>query len=390
MTQTWFPSENEVLATLQDLVAIDSVNPSLPGGERGEGGMVEYLAAFFADLDIPCELSEVLPGRHNIVATLEGEDPDRVLLFECHMDTASVEVMTIPPLEPRIRDGLLYGRGSCDTKAGGAAMIHAMKRLREAGITPPRTIAYAGTVDEESFFEGCRHLAAHLEVEAAVIAEPTDLAVIRAHKGVVRFDLVVKGKAAHSSKPHLGVNAITKMARLIVRIEEELLPAYSRRSDPLVGSPTFSIGVIEGGSQVNFVPDSCQVKVDCRMLPGETTEEVLAGFRDVVARASEMDPELEAVVEDPFFVCASLGTAEDAGIVTSAARACDAILGKCEIGGAPYATNGSPFSERGVPTIVLGPGSIDQAHGAVEWVECEQVVQAADIYERIMLSGGDL
>ena len=386
MVESWSPSEDEVLATLQELVAVESVNPSLPGGERGESGMVEYLAAFFDSLDIPYELSEALPGRHNIVATLEGEDPDRVLLFECHMDTASAEVMTIPPFEPHIRDGLLYGRGSCDTKAGGAAMIHAMKRLREAGITPPRTVAYAGTIDEESFFEGSRHLAAHMEVEAAVIAEPTDLAVIRAHKGVVRFDLVVQGKAAHSAKPHLGVNAISKMARLIVRIEEELVPAYNRRSDPLVGSPTLSIGVIEGGTQVNFVPDTCRVKVDCRMLPGETTEEVLEGFRDVVARASESDGELQAVVEDPFFVCASLGTAEDAGIVTSAAHACGSVLGRCEISGVPYATNGSPFSERGVPTIVLGPGSIDQAHGAVEWVECEQVVQAAEIYQHMMLS----
>ena len=150
MAGPWTRSENEILATLQEMVAIDSVNPSLPGGERGESGMVDYLAAFFDALDISCELCEVLPGRNNIIATLEGEDPDRVLLFECHMDTASAEVMTIPPFEPHIRDGLLYGRGSCDTKAAGAAMIHAMKRLVEAGIKPPRTIAFAGAVDEES------------------------------------------------------------------------------------------------------------------------------------------------------------------------------------------------------------------------------------------------
>jgi acetylornithine deacetylase len=368
------------------MVAIDSVNPSLPGGERGESGMVDYLAAFFDALDISCELCEVLPGRNNIIATLEGEDPDRVLLFECHTDTASAEVMTIPPFEPHIRDGLLYGRGSCDTKAAGAAMIHAMKRLVEAGIKPPRTIAFAGAVDEESLFEGSRNLASHVEVEAAVIAEPTTLQVIRAHKGVVRFDLVVKGKAAHSAKPYLGVNAISKMARLIIDVEEQLGSVYAGMSDALLGSPSLNFGVIEGGTQVNFVPDGCRVAVDCRLIPGQTPEEVLESFRGVVARARKDDSELSAVVEAPFFVCAALGTAEDAAVVSSAADACRAVLGECTVAGVPFATDGSSFSELGVPTIVLGPGSIDRAHGAVEWVECDQVLQASEIYQRIMES----
>ena len=386
MTQTWTRSDNEILATLQDLVAIDSVNPSLPGGEQGESGMVDYLSAFFDALDIPYELCEVLPGRNNFIATFEGEDPERTVLFECHMDTASVAVMTIPPFEPHIRDGLLYGRGACDTKAGGAAMIHAIKRLKEKGVKPPRTILYAGTVDEEAMFAGTHHLAGHLRVDAAVIAEPTDLEVIRAHKGVVRFHLTVKGRAAHSAKPHLGVNAISKMARLITRIEAELNPAHALRSHPLVGSPTLNVGVIEGGTQVNFVPDQCRIAVDCRLIPGETPAGVIEEFQAVIARARAEDRELDATIDDPFFICAALGTEEDANIVTSAASACREVLGKATITGVPYATDGSPFSEQGVPCIVLGPGSIDQAHGAVEWVDCQQVVQAADIYQRIMES----
>ncbi|HIG53452.1 MAG TPA: M20 family peptidase [Candidatus Handelsmanbacteria bacterium] len=381
---TWTRSDNEILATLQDLVAIDSVNPALPGGQQGEGGMVEYLSAFFTALDIPYQLSEVLPGRHNFIARFAGENPERQLLFECHMDTASAEVMTIPPFEPHIRDGLLYGRGSCDTKAGGAAMIHAIKRLREAGITPPRTILYAGTIDEEAFFAGTNHLAEHLDVEAAVICEPTDLDVVRAHKGAVRFHLNVTGKAAHSAKPHLGINAITKMARLIARIADEISPQYAELSYPLLGSPTFNVGTIAGGAQVNFVPDQCRIAIDCRLIPGQTPEGVVAGFKEVIARAKAEDDALDATIEDPFFICAALGTDENAHIVSSAAAACDKVLGKATIAGVPYATDGSPFSARGVPTIVLGPGSIDQAHGAVEWVECQQVVQAVDIYQQIM------
>ena len=381
---TWTRSDNEILATLQDLVAIDSVNPALPGGQQGEGGMVEYLSAFFTALDIPYQLSEVLPGRHNFIARFAGENPERQLLFECHMDTASAEVMTIPPFEPHIRDGLLYGRGSCDTTAGGASMIHAIKRLREAGITPPRTILYAGTIDEEAFFAGTNHLAEHLDVEAAVICEPTDLDVVRAHKGAVRFHLNVTGKAAHSAKPHLGINAITKMARLIARIADEISPQYAELRYPLLGSPTFNVGTIAGGAQVNFVPDQCRLAIDCRLIPGQTPEGVVAGFKEVIARAKAEDDALDATIEDPFFVCAALGTDENAHIVSSAAAACDKVLGKATIAGVPYATDGSPFSARGVPTIVLGPGSIDQAHGAVEWVECQQVVQAVDIYQQIM------
>jgi acetylornithine deacetylase/succinyl-diaminopimelate desuccinylase family protein len=381
---TWTRSDNEILATLQELVAIDSVNPALPGGQQGESAMVEYLSSFFTALDIPYELSEVRPGRHNFIARIEGENPERKLLFECHMDTASAEVMTIPPFEPHIRDGLLYGRGSCDTKAGGAAMIHAIKRLREANITPPRTILYAGTIDEEAFFAGTNHLAEHLDVEAAIISEPTDLDVVRAHKGAVRFHLTVTGKAAHSAKPHLGINAITKMARLITRIEDEISPQYAELSYPLLGNPTFNVGTIKGGAQVNFVADQCRIAIDCRLIPGQTPEGVVEGFKEVIARATAEDDALDAAVEDPFFVCAALGTDEDAHIVSSAAEACRAVLGEATISGVPYATDGSPFSARGVPTIVLGPGSIDQAHGAVEWVDCQQVLQAVDIYQQIM------
>ena len=294
--------------------------------------------------------------------------------------------MTIPPFEPHIRDGMLYGRGSCDTKAGGVAMMHAMKRLKDAGVRPPQTVLYAGAMDEEYLMRGSRHMAQHVEVAAAVIAEPTDLEVIRAHKGIVRFDIVVKGKAAHSSKPDLGVNAISKMARLIVRIEEEMGAAHAGKSDPLLGAPTMNIGTIQGGAQVNFVPDSCQVAVDNRILPSETIEEVIGAFEEILARARAEDDELDVAMAAPSFACAAMGTEEDASIVKIAAAACRGVLGDAVIAGVPYGTDAGPFSDRGVPAVVLGPGSIDQAHGAVEWVECEQVLRASEIYQRIMES----
>ena len=386
MGNAWTRSHNEVLATLQEVVAIESVNPGLPGGQRGESAMVEYISDFLRTAGMACKTREVLPGRSNLIGTLEGLNRQRVLLFECHLDTASVGVMTIPPFEPHIRDGLLYGRGSCDTKAGGVAMIHAMKRLKESGQKPPCTIRFAGAVDEEYLFRGALNLAATVNSEAVVVAEPTDLAVIRAHKGLARFRIRVKGVAAHSSKPHLGVNAIVKMARLITDIEREILPSLQQEDHPLTGGPTLNIGVIQGGDQVNFVPHECVVEVDRRTIPGETPPETLAAFQEVLARARAADPELKVSLEEPYLVDSAMETPEDSPVVQVASEAARAVLGNSTIAGVPYGTDASKFTVVGTPAIVLGPGSIDQAHGAVEWVECEQVLQATEIYQSMMMN----
>ena len=145
-----------------------------------------------------------------------------------------------------------------------------------------------------------------------------------------------------------------------------------------------NIGVIEGGMQVNFVPDRCRIDVDVRMIPGQTADGVTAQFAAVIAEETGVD----AVLEDPYITLAAVGTAEEAEIVRSAVAACREVLGEAVVGGVPYGTDGSPFADLGVPTIILGPGSIDQAHGAVEWVECRQVTRAVDVYQRIMLSPG--
>lgn len=380
----WTPSDNPILADLQRAVAVESINPSLPGGERGEAGMVEFTEAFFAECGIPCETEEVLPGRCNVVATLEGCDPDRVLLFESHMDTASTEGMTIDPFSPVIREGLLYGRGACDTKAGGVAMMHAMRRLAEAGEKPACTVQFAGAMDEEHTFKGALALARATNAAAVVVSEPTDLAVIRAHNGLARFRIHVTGAAAHSSKPELGVNAISKMARIVAAIEDEIEASYPNRRHPLTGSPRLNIGVIKGGVQINFVPDHCVIEVDRRVIPGENPLATVQPFRDLLARLASEDPQLDVQLEEPFLLDTSMETPEDAEIIRVAVAACEAALGVSTIDGVPYGTDASKFAAIGIPSIVLGPGSIDQAHAAVEWVECRQVLDATDIYCEIM------
>ena len=152
-------STDPIIATLQEVVAIPSVNPGLPGGAEGERGMVDYLTRFFAEAGIACERWDALPGRSNVVATLPGRDPSRAVLFECHMDTATAEGMTIEPFQPVVKDGRMFGRGSSDTKAGGVAMVHAMLRIARSGEPPPISVMYAGVVDEEYRMRGAAALA---------------------------------------------------------------------------------------------------------------------------------------------------------------------------------------------------------------------------------------
>jgi succinyl-diaminopimelate desuccinylase len=380
----WRPSENGILADLQRAVAIESINPALPGGKRGEVEMVAFTEEFFAECGIPTETDEVLPGRCNVIATLAGRDTSRTLLFESHMDTASTEGMTIDPFAPRIADGLMYGRGSCDTKAGGVAMMHAMRRFAEQGEKPSCNVQFAGAMDEEHTFKGALALARHTKADAVVVSEPTDLAVIRAHNGLARFRIHVTGVAAHSSKPELGVNAISKMARIVAAIEDEIEASYTARSHPLTGSPRLNIGVIAGGVQINFVPDHCVIEVDRRVIPGEDPLETVRPFRELLARLASADPELDAQLEDPFLLDTSMETAEDADIIKVAAAACETTIGTSTIDGVPYGTDASKFTAIGIPSIVLGPGSIDQAHAAVEWVDCQQVLDVTDIYHEIM------
>ena len=385
MNNSWSRHSNEVLARLQDLVSIESVNPGLPGGQRGEVEVANYIEKFFTDLDITCQRQPVYPGRDNVIATLPGKRSDRTLLFECHMDTASAEMMNIPPFDPHIRKGNLYGRGSCDTKAGGAAMMMAMKDLKIAGIKPNSTIQYAGVVDEENGFGGALALANESSVTAVVVAEPTDLSVVRSHKGLARFRIRAQGVAAHSSKPYLGVNAILQMTKIIKAIEEQILPTYHDQDHPLVGSPTLNIGLISGGTQINFVPDQCVIEIDRRTIPGEKPSDAILPFQQLIEQMTNEDREFEATVE-AIMLDNAMETEEHEEIVQISHRACQNILGQSTITGVPYGTDASKFTIRGIPSIVLGPGSIDQAHSAVEWVECQQVIQAVDIYRQIMLN----
>lgn len=370
-----------VLETLADLVRINSVNSSYEGGP-GEGEIAAYVRRFFEQRGIEVWEQEVFPGRPNVLARLPGRDANRRIVLEAHTDTVSVKGMTIPPFEPVIRDGKMYGRGSCDTKAGLATMMHAVASLKEDGITPPCEVLLAAAVDEEFSYRGVVRLCEELKAEAAIVAEPTELRAVIATKGVLRCRIVVHGRSAHSSKPHLGVNAITHMARVIAAIEADNERMASVKH-PLVGCGTCNVGVITGGVQVNFVPDRCAIEIDRRLLPGERASDAVAHYRHLLQSLDGISAE----VEDPLLlVDEALDTPADAAVVQTAMRVLSDLGLNAEPCGVPFGCDASKLSRAGIPSIVFGPGSIDRAHTADEYIELDQVERAFEFQRRFLLS----
>jgi len=372
-----------VLQTLADLVRINSVNSSYDGGP-GEGEVAAYVRRFFEQRGIETWEQEVFPGRPNVLARLPGLDSSRRIVLEAHTDTVSVKGMTIPPFEPVIREGRMYGRGSCDTKAGLATMMHAMASLKEEGITPPCEVILAAAVDEEYSYRGVVRLCEGLKADAAIVAEPTELRAVIATKGVLRCRLVVHGRSAHSSKPHLGVNAITHMARVIAAIEadNERMAAVQH---PLVGCGTCNVGVITGGVQVNFVPDRCAIEIDRRLLPGEKASDAVAHYRQLLQGLEGITGDVE---EPLLLVDEALDTPAEAAVVQTALQVLRDLGLNAEPCGVPFGCDASKLARAGIPSIVFGPGSIDRAHTADEYIEIDQVEQALEFQRRFLLGFG--
>ena len=370
-----------VLQTLADLVRINSVNSSSESGP-GEREIAGYVRRFFEQRGIEVWEEEVFPGRPNVIARLPGRDPGRRLVLEAHTDTVSVKGMTIPPFEPLILDGKMYGRGSCDTKAGLATMMHAMASLKADGITPPCEVLLAAVVDEEFSYRGVVKLCESLKADAAIVAEPTEMRAVIATKGVLRCRIVVRGKSAHSSKPHLGVNAITHMARVIAAIEADN-DRMAAVQHPLVGCGTCNVGVINGGVQVNFVPDICAIEIDRRLLPGERADDAVAHYRQLLQGIAGITAEVE---EPLLLVDEALDTPAGSAVVQTASRVLREMGLNPDPCGVPFGCDASKLSRAGIPSIVFGPGSIDRAHTVDEYVELDQVEQALEFQRRFILS----
>ncbi|MBP1991578.1 M20 family metallopeptidase [Paenibacillus eucommiae] len=381
--------EQRVLQILQDLVRIPSVNPNLDGGVP-ERKIADYVEAFFARLGLASERREVRPDRPNVIGILPGVLNDVPgLLLEAHMDTVQITNMTIDPFSAELRDGKLYGRGACDTKASIAAMLVAMEWFVTNDIKPHVPVFMAATVDEEVNFLGVLDvLEAGHRFAAAIVGEPTELQAVVAHKGVVRCEIETIGVSAHSSKPEEGVNAISGMMKVVHHIDRTMNDRLRDVTHPLVGQATLNVTEITGGVAPNTIPERCRIKIDRRTIPGEDSDQVWRDIQAEMALFAATDEQLNLIVHPPFVLDYAMDTSPDSEIVRLVTAKAGEKIGEVRTHGVPYGTDASKLTHVGIPSVVFGPGSIDQAHTKDEWVELKQVVLAAEIIVETMLAFG--
>lgn len=363
---------NSVEKLLVEFVGIPSVNPGLDGGS-GEALLGDAVAAQLTAIGLQPARQAIHDGRANVVARLEGARGTPVVAFEAHMDTV---VLSGDAQARAVRRGTrIHGRGACDTKGAIVAMLEALRLLRGRQHA---TIVFAATIDEEYGCLGVKRLVRDDHgIELAVVGEPTQLRTAIAHKGVLRFRIRTEGMPAHGSRPELGANAIYGMGPVLDLLQTDVIPELGRITHPLLGSPSLAVTTIRGGAAENIIPDRCSIGIDRRVNPGE----------DIEAWLSELDQALggirtagiEIVREEPWYRIAPLDTAPDHPLPRAMQQARHDILGLDDDPiGVTYGSDASVLVEAGVPTIVFGPGSIEQAHGDDEWVEIEDVARAAE------------
>ncbi|MFM1904803.1 MAG: hypothetical protein RLZZ440_2703 [Planctomycetota bacterium] len=400
------------VALLAALVRRPSVNPmgrDVSGPQYLEGRVTDFLCQRFAAAGIPWVRQPVAPGRDNLLARLEATEPGcPTMLWDAHQDTVPAEGMSIEPFLPVVQDGRMYGRGTCDVKGGLAAMTAALERLASA---PRRraTIVLAATVNEEFGFSGALALTRLWDAAAgrpgslpgdiaareligerpdvAFVAEPTGLDLVVAHKGSLKWRVRVHGRACHGAFPELGQNALYAAARAALAIESLAGELLTRQPDHACGPPTLSLGTLHGGTGVNLVPDLAVLELERRLLPGESAD---AARDEVIARIAAACPGVRVEHEPPFNDAYGLPdrTAEPAAApwvdaLSTAARQ----HGHGRRTAARYGTNAGVYAAAGVPSVVFGPGSIEQAHTADEWIDLGQLSAAVDVLVATVAAG---
>jgi acetylornithine deacetylase/succinyl-diaminopimelate desuccinylase family protein len=367
---------------LAELVQIPSVNPmgrsDIPSQLCFESRVADRIEYWLQELGVQVTRQSVLAGRDNLYARYDPPTPASVcILFEAHQDTVPVDGMTIDPFGGSIQNGKLFGRGACDVKAGIVAMFGTFRRLVMERPAKSASVILALTIDEEHTFLGVQHLVkAGLKADFAVVAEPTRLNIVQAHKGVVRWYLETAGTACHSSTPNRGVNAVYRMAKVLTAIEQYAKQLESGYSDPLLGTATLSVGMVQGGVSPNTVPDLCRIQLDRRLLPGESATGVIEDLNRFLKSRPEIDFPVDAQLT---FACPSLAPNKNCAWVGQLGNAIDSVAGSHELIAVPFGTDASTIQEAGIPAVVFGPGDIAQAHTRDEWIELKQVEQASEI-----------
>jgi acetylornithine deacetylase len=367
-----------LIQTLIQLVSIDSTNPSLTPAGAGEAEIAAYVAEALQALGLAMTHYEIQPGRVNVVGRLPGRGRGRSLLLNAHLDTVGVEGMSIDPFGANIRDGRLYGRGAQDMKGSLAAMMAAAKALIDAGIQLQGDLLITAVADEEFASIGSDHLTQHVQADAAIVTEPSELAICRAHRGFIWYEVETFGRAAHGSRFREGIDANMHMGRFLSRLDRLEQALRQRPPHSLVGPPSLHAATLHGGTEISVYAAHCRLQVERRTVPGETEAAVTAELQQILNELAAEDASFKGQVRatfqrEPFEV------GSEATIVKTLARAAANRLGQTpRHTGQSFWTDAAILAAAGMETVLIGPSG-GGLHSAEEWVDLQSLVDLAAI-----------
>ena len=360
---------------LRELVAVNSVNPTLVRGAPGEREIADLIAAEMRRAGLEVSIETVTHGRPNVVGVLEGQAKGRTLMFCGHTDTVGVTGMT-NPFTPLERDGRLYGRGAQDMKGGVAAMITAAAAITGRGGLASGRLVVAAVVDEEHSSIGADALVKSWRADAAVVTEPTDLQIAVGHKGFAWVRILVEGRAAHGSRPAEGQDAILRLGRVLVRLEALDRTLQARPPHPLVGTGSFHASIVEGGQELSSYPDRATLQMERRTLPNEAESTALDEVRQILDALTREDATFRGQAT-PMFSRPAYEIAADHELPHMLATALAHVGGTPAITGASFWTDAAVLGHAGIPSILFGPGGAG-LHSTEEYVNVADVLMCRD------------
>jgi acetylornithine deacetylase len=367
------------IGLLRELVAIDSVNPSLVQGAAGEAQIAAAVAQHLRAIGLDVHLEDAAPGRPNVIGVLDGGMPGRTLMLCGHLDTVGVDGMTAP-FDPREQDGRLYGRGAQDMKGGIAALIDAVRILKDRRGQRGRVIV-AAVVDEEYASLGADALVRSWTADAAVVTEPTDLQIGIGHRGFAWFEIETHGRAAHGSRPKEGIDAIVRMGRVLNALERLDRDLQTRPEDPVMGTPSLHASILDGGRELSSYPDRCRLQLERRTVAGENDASTSAELNAILAVLAAEDPTFRASCRlmfsrPPYRV--------PQGHELPATLQAAATVAGCRTAatGMSFWTDAAVLGAAGIPSVLFGPGGAG-LHSTEEYVNVADVIACRDALVRL-------
>jgi acetylornithine deacetylase len=370
----------EVTELLARLVSIESINPDLVHNGSGELNVARFIQIWLEAHGAQTHWLEGREARPSVVGVWKGSGGGKSIMLNGHTDTVGIEGMT-HPFKPNVDGDRMFGRGTYDMKSGVAAMLVAAARAARAGLRGD--VIVACVADEEFASIGSDEVIKAFSADAAIVTEPTSLEIVLAHKGFTWAEIETHGTAAHGSRPDLGVDAITKMGKVLVELEEFSDSLRNGPAHPLLGTGSLHAGMSQGGVGYSTYPESCRLTLERRTLPDEPPEYVESELNAILDQLEHEDPQFRATLRmglsrPPHEI------AQGAEIVQLLERHARTALGREPVfSSVPFWTDCAILSGAGIPTVMFGPHG-EGAHAAVEWVSLSSTATCAAIYEHVI------